>query len=45
MTHKPMSTSVLAIIIAAVVLSACGIAKDRVPRDIDPQKQEELNNP
>jgi len=45
MTHKPMTASVLATILAAVVLSACGIAEDRVPRDIDPQKQEELNNP
>jgi len=45
MTHKSTTTSVLAIILAAVVLSACGIAEDRVPRDIDPQKQEELNNP
>jgi hypothetical protein len=45
MTHKSTTTSILTIILAAVVLSACGIAEDRVPRDIDPQKQEELNNP
>ena len=45
MTHKSTTASILALFLAAVVLSACGIAEDRVPRDIDPQKQEELNNP
>ena len=45
MTHKSTTTSIIAIIAAALLLAACGIAMDRVPRDIDPQKQEELNNP
>ena len=45
MTHKPVTTSLVAIVVAAILLAACGIAEDRVPRDIDPQKQEELNNP
>lgn len=45
MIHKPVTTSLVAIVVAAILLAACGIAEDRVPRDIDPQKQEELNNP
>ncbi len=35
----------VATLLASALLSACGIAVDQVPRDIDPQKQEELNNP
>ena len=45
MTHTNTVKTMITTLVAALLLSACGIAEDRVPRDIDPQKQEELNNP
>ena len=45
MTQTNTVKTLIATLVAALLLSACGIAEDRVPRDIDPQKQEELNNP
>jgi hypothetical protein len=45
MTPTRMTARLAAIVLAMVVLAGCGIAIDRAPRDIDPKKQEELNNP
>ena len=45
MISRRTSSSLVAILVAALLLAACGITADRVPRDIDPQKQQELNNP
>jgi hypothetical protein len=45
MTRKTSVTLLVSFVVTAIVLSSCGIPNDRVPRDIDPQKQEELNNP
>jgi hypothetical protein len=45
MTRKTSFALLISFVLTGVVLSSCGIPDDRVPRDIDPQKQEELNNP
>lgn len=36
---------VACLIVGVVVLAGCGISADRVPRDVDPEKHEELNTP
>lgn len=45
MTATRTTARLMVILLAALVLAGCGIAIDRAPRDIDPKKQEELNNP
>lgn len=45
MTAMRTTARMMAIVLAALILAGCGIAIDRAPRDIDPKKQEELNNP
>lgn len=37
--------SIIALVVTSLVLSSCGIRADRYPREVDPQKQEELNTP
>lgn len=38
-------TLVACLVVGLVVLAGCGISTDRVPRDVDPEKHEELNTP